>query len=579
MLWKAVQLFLLLVVITSMLTAALWQFLPNRQQVLDADRGLIMVMEKRGNKLEMVDVARNLRLPGDNMPDRLKEAFLAIEDRRFNYHFGIDPISIVTNIVRGLQGRRMGGGSTITQQLAKNLFLSSDRTIWRKLKEMVLAFKLEHYFTKDRIIEMYLNNVYFGDNTYGVETASRQFFSKRTPDLNIYEMALLAGAVKGPNRYHIRRHPEAADRRGRVVLQAMVRSGYIEADEKELALAVGIQKGSRKLQSISYQWLRDWIVPDLLEQLGSYEGRIRVFTTLNTEYQTYAEIAIKRYLRHYKNKKTSQAALVSIAADGAVRAMVGGANYSKSQLNRALVSRQPASAFKPFVFLAGLEAGLNEESIVEDGPITIDGWSPRNNDDKFLGMMTLTEALTKSRNTVAAALYQHVGHEAMADLMHRLGVYGEIPENPSMALGTWEIPLLYLSNMYRTIANGGARVEPYGFMGIIDSLGNIISWREPEEPEYAVGMEMAAQLNKMLQRVVSKGTGKNAAFGDLSIAGKTGTSQGNRDALFVGYSDILATGVWMGNDDNSPMDGVGGGSAPALIWRYFMANCHDSLYE
>ncbi|MBF0448365.1 MAG: PBP1A family penicillin-binding protein [Magnetococcales bacterium] len=566
-------------VLAGLLVAIFWPMLPTRQQIVDADRGLSLIMEKSGNNLEMVEVSRNLRLPGNQIPDHLKAAFIAIEDRRFHYHFGVDPISIVTNVIKGLQGQRMAGASTLTQQLAKNLFLSSDRSLWRKFKEMVLSFKLEYYFSKERIIEMYLNNVYFGDNTYGVETAARQYFSKRTSELNLFEAALLAGTVKGPNRYHIRRHYDLAASRAKTVLQSMVRGDYISSDDQEQAIQTGIQKGDRQFRPIQYQWLKDWITPSLIDKLGDYEGRIRVFTTLNTEYQTYAEIAISRYLREYKGRKTSQAALVSIAADGAVRAMVGGADYGDSQLNRCLVKRQPASTFKPFVFLAGLEAGLDENSRVEDLPVTIDGWSPRNYDGRFMGSMSLTEALTQSRNTVSVALYQQVGHNALVDLLFRLGIGEILPDNPSVALGSWEIPLLNLTSMYRTIANGGARFEPYGYTGVTDASGNILTWRMQREPFYAIDLAVAAQLNGMLQRVVYKGTARNAAFGKKPIAGKTGTSQDNRDAFFIGYSDILTTGVWMGNDDNTPMQGVTGGGPPALIWRYFMSNCHNSLYE
>jgi penicillin-binding protein 1A len=576
---KLIRFGLVFFTIVALLITAIWNVQPSRQQILDADRGLVMVMDKRGDKLEMVEVARNLRVPASKIPKQLKQAFLSIEDRRFYYHFGVDPISITANIIKGLQGQKMGGGSTLTQQLAKNLFLSSDRSLWRKVKEMVLAFKLEYYFSKDRILEMYLNNVYFGDNTFGVEAATQHYFSKRSRDLNLYEMALLAGTVKGPNRYHIRRHLDVAAKRGELVLQAMVDAEYIEPEHMDVAISGGIQKGSHKFQAIQYQWLRDWIVPSILKELDGYEGRVRIFTTLNTEYQTYAERAIRRYLHLYKDSNTSEAALVSLAVDGAVRAMAGGANYSQSQLNRCLVKRQPASTFKPFIYLAGLEAGLDEGTLLEDSPLSIDGWTPRNYDGRYLGPIPMSEALAQSRNAATVALYQQVGYEGFADVLYRLGIEETIPHNPAVVLGTWEVPLAKLTNMYRTIANGGARVEPYGFMGAIDSSGNILAWREPVEPVYAVDMVVVAKLNHMLQQAVYKGTGSKAAFGGKLVAGKTGTSQGNRDALFLGYSDILTTGVWMGNDDNSKMKDVSGGNAPALIWRYFMANCHDSLYE
>ncbi|MGN7612344.1 transglycosylase domain-containing protein [Magnetococcales bacterium HHB-1] len=558
-----------------------WPRLPDRQHILDADRGMVILVEKKADRLAVVETSHTWRIPGDTLPSHLKAAFVAVEDRRFYYHPGIDPVGMITTIIRASQGKRLGGGSTITQQLAKNLFLSSKRSLGRKLREMVLAFKLEYFFTKERILELYLNNIFFGDQIFGIETAARYYFAKRARDLNLYESAMLAGMVKGPNRYHPKRAFKRADKRARLILRMMVDDYTISPKEQQTAIAQGVQRGDRAWQSIQSHYFIDWITNSARSKIKNNQGRFRLFTTLNPEYQMWAEHALGRTLRRYQHRSVEEGALVALAQNGAVRAMVGGQNYRQSQLNRVLAKRQPASTLKPFIFLAALEAGMKPNSWVEDRPIAVQDWRPRNHDNRFLGRMQLQDALAKSRNTVAVDLAQRFGYQTLTALLKRLGWRGASPlnQNPTTALGSREVKLLDLTALYLTVANRGMSYPPFGLFGITDTDGQVIYWQQREGRFFDGAPRHLQQLAGMLQRAVFKGTGRQAAFGDRPVAGKTGTSQGYRDALFVGFTDRLTAGVWVGNDDNRPMKNITGGSIPAQVWRSFMANCHDSLYE
>ena len=562
-----------------------WISLPDRQMILDAEEGLQIVLVRSGNQLLEKAVHHNLRIPKSKIPDHLKQAFIAIEDRRFRYHPGVDPIGITTSIWRTLtNGKRLGGGSTITQQLAKNLFLSEKRQLKRKIKELVMAFKLEWYFTKDEILEMYLNNIYFGQGLYGVETASRKFFSKRSLKLNLFESGLLAAAVKAPNKYHIQRHPMLAKERAKLVLSQMVRSGFISEDEKKKAIKNGIQVGHRKWRDIEHRYFKDWILKDVKNHIGDLPGPFRAFTTLNTEYQTYAELSVKDAIRKYQQSKlVTEGALVAMTNEGAVRAMVGGQDFGESQFNRSTDAiRPPGSTLKPFIWLVALESGYKKDRIVCDKPVRIGGWSPKNYDGRYMGCMPLSKALALSRNTVAASLLEEVGRDKFLKRLEELGMHRKLPDDPSLALGTGDITPIELAALYATLSNGKRITMPFGLHGISDNYGNIIYWRSVNEQliDPPISLTVHRDILEMLREVIQSGTGKAANSGVLGkgIWGKTGTSQAYRDAWFAGFTPKLVSVVWLGDDDNVSMHGVHGGGIPTRIWRRFMSSCHDSLY-
>ncbi|OSM00127.1 putative penicillin-binding protein [Magnetofaba australis IT-1] len=565
--------------ILGLAVAVLWLYLPDKAQIEQADRGMILRMQQQDGELLELEAAHQLRLPAEALPEHVKQAFIAIEDRRFYYHFGVDPLGVVTSVARYALGKQLGGGSTITQQLAKNLFLSGDRSIWRKLKEMTLAFKLEAYFSKERILELYLNTIYFGDNSYGVETAARQHFGKRASELTHFEAALLAGSVKGPNRYHPNRYPERANARAKVVLAAMTRAGFITEDEEQFAILAGRQPGDRPWRPIQHQYLRDWIAPQAAKWIGDYSEPVRLFTTLNSEYQLYAEEALRTRLYEYRKRHVREGAVLALASDGAVLAMAGGRDYQVSQLNRTARLRQPASSFKPFIYLAALEGGLTPASRINDAPITIDRWSPRNHDGEYWGAMTLADALAHSRNTPPVRLFERIGRDGLQEFLSRFGLPAGYVDGPATALGSREMTLLELTSMYGAIANGGLMPEPYGLYGAAAQSGRIIQWRRPRGLTRVVSEKSAKQMDAMLRRVVTDGTGKRAEIPGLRVVGKTGTNQHYRDALFVGYANGMTVAAWAGNDDNSPMDRVFGGTLPTMVWHDFMQKASNGLYE
>ncbi|MEO5355363.1 MAG: PBP1A family penicillin-binding protein, partial [Magnetococcus sp. XQGC-1] len=578
--WRiALGLSVLASIVVAVATYLLWDTLPTAQQIREANDDLQILMVKNGENIQEQAVFSNLRMPPEHMPKLLKQAFIAAEDRRFYHHHGIDPLGIATSLLRAvLSVRRLGGGSTITQQAAKNLFFHQKRSVIRKLKELVLAFKLERYFSKDDILGFYLNNAYFGGNTYGVKTAAREFFAKQPDALNLFEVAMLAGTVKGPNFYHVQKHADRAKLRAVVVLGQMVREGFITSREAETAKKRGIEMGELPWQPIQHQYLRDWILPDIRKQLGNFEGQFRVFTTLNPEFQLYAEASLHDALDKARDHQTTQGAVLGLSPDGAVLAMFGGANFQESQLNRCTQSlRQPGSTIKPLLYLAALESGMTPASTVEDQAITIDGWSPTNFDDRFFGTLSLEKAFVHSRNTVAVNVLQNIGVEKFRSRLRSLGLNRELPADFTIALGSGEMTMLELTTLYAILANGGHAVEPYALKGISDVHGSILYWRQAPKSVQLIDPKLLQSVQEMMQKVISEGTGRQASFGQTTLAGKTGTSQNYRDAWFLGFSPQLIGAVWLGNDDNTPMNKVTGGSFPARIWRRFMANCLNSL--
>jgi penicillin-binding protein 1A len=509
----------------------------------------------------------------------IPQAVMAIEDRRFQEHFGIDPIGLARAMMANLMaGDVVQGGSTVTQQLAKNLFLSPEQTIERKVQEVMLAFWLEHEFTKDQIMEMYLNRVYFGSGAYGVEAASRRYFDKPASDVTLAEAALLAGLLKAPSRLSPARDPQAAEERAQVVLQAMSDAGYVSDAEVTTAMTQSPTRAASFWTGAEH-YVADAVMKELPDLIGEVRTDLIVETTIDMQLQSEAEQAIAAALdENAETLGVSQGALVAIDGTGAIRAMVGGRDYAKSQFNRATeAKRQPGSAFKPFVFAAAMEMGLSPYSVRNDAPIRIGNWSPENYDQKFRGEVTLTQALASSLNTVAAQLVMEVGPENVVDMAQRLGIRSDLQPNASIALGTSETTLADLTAAYAPFMNGGYRAAPHMIERVSTADGDVLFDRGDESYDQVLDPSTVGIMNMMLSEVVNNGTGRAARLDGWQVAGKTGTTQSFRDALFVGYTANLATGVWFGNDDGTSMKRVTGGGLPADAWHAFMSQAHEGV--
>ncbi|MGL3608767.1 transglycosylase domain-containing protein [Rhizobium sp. G187] len=518
-------------------------------------------------------------LPLEEMSPFIPQAVMAIEDRRFYSHYGVDPLglgrAIFTNITRG---RAVQGGSTLTQQLAKNLFLSPERTVERKVQEVLLAFWLEQKYTKDQILAMYLNRVFFGSNAYGVEAAARRYFNKSARDVNLGEAALLAGLLKAPSRLSPARDPEAAEARAQVVLQAMREEGYVTEDDIKTAMTQSPTKAKRYWSGAG-QYVADMVRDDVTALIGKVTEDIVVETTIDLSLEEKAEAVITETLdAEGKKFNTSQAALVSIDGTGAIRALIGGRDYSESQFNRAVkAKRQPGSAFKPFVYAAAMEMGVQPNSLRNDAPIRIGNWTPQNYDEKYRGQVTVAGALADSLNTIAAQLVMEAGPDQVIKVAHRMGIASELQSNASIALGTSEVSLLELTSAYAPFMNGGYKATPYIVRRILKTDGTLIYENNYLEPPRVLNDAVVASMNTMMKGVIDRGTGKRAKLKGWEAAGKTGTTQSFRDALFVGYTSNLTTGVWFGNDNGDSMKKVTGGGLPAKAWHDFMMAAHKGL--
>lgn len=512
------------------------------------------------------------------MSPYIPEAVVAIEDRRFYSHFGIDPIGLARAVVTNVLGGHFSqGGSTLTQQLAKNLFLKPDRTLERKVQEVLLALWLEHKHTKDQILEMYLNRVYFGSGAYGVEAASRRYFGKSARDVTLPEAALLAGLLKAPSRLSPARDPKAAEERAQLVLAAMRDEGMINDKQQAGAISAPATR-TPSYWTGSENYVADTVMEELPDLIGDVQGDIVVDTTVDLTLQKLAEQSIRRLIDESGKKlDVSQGALVSIDDSGAVRAMVGGYDYSTSQFDRASEARrQPGSAFKPFVYMAALEAGRTPDSVRNDAPIRIGKWTPDNYGGKYYGKVTLATALAKSLNSVAAQLTMEVGPKAVVEAAHRMGIQSDLRADTSIALGTSEVTPLELTAAYVPFANGGYRPEIHFIRKITDAKGKVLYENKSAAAPRVVSPEVVGMMNSMMAGTVETGTARKAAFAWPS-AGKTGTSQNSRDAWFIGYTANLTTGVWFGNDDGRPMKRVTGGSLPAQAWHEFMVAAHEGV--
>lgn len=518
-------------------------------------------------------------IPYHKLPIHLVNAVLATEDRRFFSHFGVDPRGILRAAVVNVQsGRFVQGGSTITQQLAKNVFLTPERTLSRKIQELMMAFWLEQTFSKEEILAIYLNRVYMGGGSYGVDSASRYYFDKSVAELDLVECAMLAGLLKAPSRYNPTASSKLAIQRTTQVLLNMVAAEKLSEDEAERAITK-LKNGKHYLKEQAYgseRYFADWVIDQLPDYIGHVNEDVVVTTTLDGAYQKKAQAAVEQHLdeKTREERRVSQVALLAMRPDGAVVSMIGGRNYNDSQYNRAIqAKRQPGSAFKLFVYLTAMEQGYTPDMLMVDEPVQVGKWRPGNYDGKHRGAITLREALAQSVNTIAVKLSQYSGISAISNTARRLGIQSDMPDMPSMALGAMEVSLKELVTAYAHLAYQGRAVRPYGIIEVRRKRDKEVLYARSDRDDFSnvivVNEQNVAKMNAMLSAVVEQGTARNAAIG-RPAAGKTGTTSNYKDAWFIGYTPQLVTGVWVGNDDATATKRVTGGSLPAQIWGAYM---------
>jgi penicillin-binding protein 1A len=539
-------------------------------QVTYVDRSGVVLGVRGGRYPPQVDLAK--------LPAYVPAAFVAIEDRRFYSHPGFDAVGIARAVVQDLgKGRAAQGASTITQQLARNLYLSSDRTLQRKGQELVYAVELEHAYTKNQILGLYLSRVYFGAGAYGLEAASQRYFDKPAARLTIREAAMLAGLMKSPTDYSPIEQPARSAERAALVLDAMVDTGTITPAQRTHALA-GTPKVWKRAATAPAQYFIDWIDAQTHRLVNQGTQDLVVETTLDLSTEKAAAAQADAVVTRFSRQGASQAAVVSLDGRGAVRALIGGIDYAASPYDRAVEARRQAgSSWKPFVYLAAMEAGRTPDTPVTDEPVTIDGWSPHNFEPEFLGQITLERALAQSINTVAARLADEIGRPAVAADARRLGINSPINTDPAMALGTTQVSPLEMAQAYDAFSNGGNRVQAYGIERIRTTVGNVVYRHAATGGAQVIANPPLGEMDRMLRTVVASGTGVHAAIPGYDIAGKTGTTSDFKDAWFCGFTGGLTTVVWMGRDDSSSMRGITGGSAPAELWHGVMATAVKRL--
>ena len=542
------------------------QSLPSYSALKATQPGQTIVVRARDGR-ELVEIGPSFGewLDYEDIPVNMTNAMVAVEDKRFRSHYGVDPVRLGGAVIEWLTGSRarIGGTSTITQQLARNLFLNNNRTPDRKAREAVLAMALEWKFSKEEILELYLNKVYFGGGAYGIDSASRKFFSHPATELSVEEAAIIAGLVKAPSSYSPTADVQAAVDRAKVVLRLMREQGYITADQAQVDVSTVQLKQDAGQNSVRY--FTDWVLPQLDIILPETYEPIEVWTTLDIGMQRAATAAIEA-----NTPGGAQGALVSLDRDGAILAMVGGTDYVESNYNRATAAmRQPGSAWKLFVYLAALEAGYTPEDTVVDTPVTIDGWSPRNANGRNVGETDLRTAFAFSINTVAAQLGNEVGFGTVASMARRFGVTSEVATFPSMVLGSSEVRVIEMTQAFAAISAKGQAVEPYGITKVTSASGELLYSHEPTRKAALVPDYVVAGATDLLQAAVQTGTGRAAQIG-RPVAGKTGTTSSNKDGWFIGFSSGVTTGVWMGRDDAKAVPGLQGGRAPAQAFAAYM---------
>ena len=525
------------------------------------------ITAENGNEVKTFGSVYSEVIHLNELPSYVPDAIISTEDRRFYSHFGFDIVAFTRAMLTNIfMGRYAQGGSTISQQVAKNLFLTQQKTIKRKTQELLLAFWLEHKFTKEQILTLYLNRVYLGAGTYGIEAASQKYFQKSSRDMNLLESAIIAGMLKAPSRYNPFASEERALSRAKVVLQNMVNNNTLTEKQMRYALTLPIgEDKSYKVQGADY--FADWVYREVNDYIGERDSDIYVYTTLNQEIQENAEKILRQAILSAKNRNVSEGAVVVLDKQGEVKAMVGGIDYRKSQYNRAVSAlRQPGSAFKPFVYLTALQNGWKPQDIIEDVPLSIGKWKPENYDKKYHGSVTLSDALAKSLNLATINLSESLSRKDIIRTAKKMGISTPIENSPSLALGTFEVRVLDMATAYSSIANGGYATWPHAIKEIYTRDGYQLYQREADTQNRILDEQAVAELTTILEQVIRQGTGRKAKISGFA-AGKTGTTQDYRDAWFVGFTDKYIIAVWVGNDDNSPMKGITGGTLPAEIWR------------
>lgn len=549
---------------------------------LQSNQAPVMRILARDGSLLAERGSKNAYIPIDLLPKHLVEAVVAIEDRRFFDHSGIDVFGLARAAFANLRaGRYAQGGSTITQQLAKNMYLSSERTIMRKFEELSLALWLEMRLEKREILELYLNTVYFGSGAYGVEAAAERHFGKSARALSVVEAAIVAGLLKAPSRFSPLSDPASARKRGRVVLRAMVDAGFLNEAELQVALSrpVRFSRAGASTETQGIEYALDYIFDQMPKPFANSRDALIVETSIDLPLQKLAQQTLSATLASQGDKQNAgQGAIVVLDDAGGVLAIAGGADYSRSSFNRAVKAvRQPGSTFKPFVYLTALEGGMTPETVISDSPVSVEGWSPQNYSGSYRGEVSLREALARSINTVAVRLALQFTPSKVAEVARRAGIHSKLREDPSLALGTSEVSLLELTGAYGVFASGGRRIDPHIIRRIKSASGRILYADASGGSKQVAELRDVGAINDMLNAALVAGTGRKAALDRHPAAGKTGTSQDFRDAWFVGYTAHMTAGVWLGNDDGSPMIRVVGGSLPANVWHQVMVEAHRSL--
>ena len=558
--------------------AVTWSLLnlPETESIQISRQPSITFLDKDGRIIASYGDIYGKSIKYQNLPDNLIDAVIVTEDKRFFKHNGVDLKGVLRAIyVNFREGRIVQGGSTITQQLAKNLFLSPERSFTRKLHELILSLWLELRFTKKQILSIYLNRVYLGSGTYGVQAASEKYFNKKVEDLNLYECAVIASLLKAPSRYNPIANRELSKERASLVLENMAKNKLISENKVQEAKYNNQKNSKFTTPPKSTRYFIDWLLPRVKGYVGEINEDLIVRTTLDVKLQKIAEESLNKITTQYPS--ADQSALVSLDLDGGVISMIGGRDYGDSQFNRVTQARrQPGSAFKLFVYLAGIENGYAPDDLITDSKININGWSPKNYKDIYLGEVSVKEAFSKSINTVAVKISEDVGREKVIRMAKLMGINSPILNSPSLALGTSEVNLLELTAAYDILANNGKGIFVHGIRSIENTEGKNLFTRKIQGPGKILNSNTVSIMTKMMEETIKNGTGKKAKI-NRPAAGKTGTSQSLRDAWFVGFTSSIVVGVWFGNDDDSPMEEITGGTAPAVLWSDFMKKAHENI--
>ena len=558
--------------------AVTWSLLnlPETESIQISRQPSITFLDKDGRIIASYGDIYGKSIKYNNLPENLINAVIVTEDKRFFNHYGVDIKGVIRAIYVNLRERRIvQGGSTITQQLAKNLFLTPERSFTRKLHELILSLWLELRFSKKQILSIYLNRVYLGSGTYGVQAASEKYFNKKVEDLNLYECAVIASLLKAPSRYNPIANKKLSQERASLVLENMAKSEMISKTKVKEAKFNNKRYSKFTTPPKSTRYFIDWLLPRVKAYVGEINEDLIVRTTLDVKLQKIAEDSLNKVTKNFPS--ADQSALVSLNLDGGVISMIGGRDYGDSQFNRVTqAKRQPGSAFKLFVYLAGLENGFAPDDLIVDSKIDINGWSPKNYKDKYIGEVSIKEAFSNSINTVAVKISEDIGREKVIKMAKLMGITSPILNSPSLALGTSEVNLLELTAAYDVLANNGNGVFVHGIRSIENTEGKNLFTRKIQGPGRILSSYTVKTMTEMMEQTIINGTGKKAKI-NRPAAGKTGTSQSLRDAWFVGFTSNIVVGVWFGNDDDSPMEKITGGTAPAILWGEFMKEAHIDI--